>query len=110
VSNTKTISLVVQGIGHVPSFKNSKMIARGRLITAPEKQEWMEKCIQSFESQLTSLCQMAATATQTEPSLPSWIASSVPADDSLKHIAEETVRPVLVPKGQEGAIIKIEPI
>jgi len=40
--------------GNIVSFKNSKMIARGRLITDPEKQKRMESYTQAIVSQLSS--------------------------------------------------------
>jgi hypothetical protein len=97
--------LVVQGISSVPSFKNSKMLARGRLITDPKKQKWMDRCIQSFLSQLCSGFRTTAIETQTALCPPCWIASCMPFDDSVKHIKRIEVTVVKVPKGEEGAEI-----
>lgn len=103
-----TIRLSVNRLGHVPSFKNNKMLARGRLITDPKKQEWMEQCIRSIESQLRSVYQTIDTGTLTGLSLPCWIASSLPHDDSVQWISSLRVEVVTVEAGQEGAEIVVE--
>lgn len=108
MSNSKSIKLVVQGISSVPSFKNSKMIARGRLITDPKKQAWMEKCIQSFVSQLRSEFQTRGIATTTGPIPLSKIALLLPLDDSRKWIPRHCVSSRQVSKGSEGAELVIE--
>jgi hypothetical protein len=102
------LSLKIEGLGHVPSFKNSKMIARGRLITNPKRQEWMNRCIQSFESQLRSRFLTVVAETSTETSRPSWIASVVPLDDSMRFVSQIQITYHTVPKGKEGAIVEIE--
>jgi len=107
VSNSTPIRLVVQGLGSVPSFKNSKMLTRGRLITDPKKQKWMDACIASFESQLRSELRTRGIATTTGPIPPSRIASLLPLDDSRKWIPEHCVRTLLVSKGSEGAELVI---
>jgi hypothetical protein len=103
------IALKIQGLGHVPSFKNSKMIARGKLITDPKKQAWMEQCISLMAAQLSSSCPMSETGTLTAQSLRSWIATSLPLDDSCKWIESISVIWLNVPKGKEGAQIMIAP-
>jgi hypothetical protein len=103
------IPLKIHGLGHVPSFKNSKMIARGRLITDPKKQAWMEQCAALMTAQLLSLFQTTETGTLTAQSLRSWIATSLPLDDSLKWIESISVIWLSVPKGQEGARVMIAP-
>ena len=108
MSNSTPINLAVYGIGHVPSFKNSKLLTRGRLITDPKKQEWMEWCIQSFVSQLRSALQTRGIATTTGPIPLSKIASLLPLDDSRKWIPEHSVSTRLVSKGSEGAELVIE--
>jgi hypothetical protein len=105
-----TIKLSVKGLGHVPSFKNSKMWTGRKLITKPERQVWMDRCTRSFESQLRSAYQTSYTGTQTVPSLHSWIASSIPRDDSVHWIPELRVSVAFVEPGEEGAEIVIEPI
>lgn len=104
------IQLKVQGLGHVPSFKNSKMLTRGKLITDPKKQQFMDRVIRSFASQLFSLSQTIGPGTPTGHSPRCLIASSLPEDDSVKFISEETVSVQFVEKGMEGAIVKIEEV
>lgn len=108
-----TLILKVQGLEHVPSFKNSKEIIPGKngrrsmLITKPERQKWMEHAIASFTSQLRSLLATSATGTTTGPIPLSRIVLSLPLDDSRKWIVSHFVRTQLVSKGSEGAVIEI---
>ena len=110
------VILKVEGLDHVPSFKNSKQIIPGKngrrsmLITKPERQQWMERVIQSFVYQLRSEFQTRGIETTTGPSALSLIASLLPLDDSRKWIPEHSVSTRLVKKGEEGAVIKIERI
>lgn len=104
----KHIVLKIQGVGEIPSFKNSKMVARGRLITDPRKQKIMESITQSFESQLRSLLQTDVIEMATGLTLPSKIASFMPLDDSLAWIPEHSAKSQRTSKGQEGAIVTIE--
>ena len=101
------IKLKIRGIGHVPSFKNSKMIAHGRLITDPKKQDWMEQCVALMIAQLSSMCPTTETGTLTAQSLRSWIATSLPLDDSCKWIESVSVIWLKVPKGKEGASVML---
>jgi len=103
----KSLTLEIKGLGHVPSFKNGKMMARGRLITDPKKQAFMKKAAASIESQLRSLYQTTETGTQTEQSLRSWILTSLPLEDSLKWIGVPCGTWRKVKKGEEGALIEI---
>lgn len=107
--NTSHVELQINGL-HVCSFKNSKMIARGRLITDPKKQKQMEQIIQAFTSQLSSWCQTKGIETGMGCSTLSAIASYLPLDDSLKWIAKHSVSWRLVSKGSEGASLKVEVI
>lgn len=109
LSNDPAIRLEVRG-SHVPSFKNGKMLCRGRLITHPEKQKWMEATAKSLESQLRSLYQTSATEMATGQSLRSWILTSLPLDDSLKWIGLPSGDWRKVKKGDEGAILEITPL
>lgn len=96
--------------GHITSFKNSKMLSRGRLITDPTKQKKMEAYTRAIESQLRSLYQTTVEGMQTVPSLASWIRSSVPLDDSIQWVPEIVIKVHRVSKGQEGANLEIERI
>lgn len=104
---SNSIKLVVKGF-HVPSFKNSKMLTRGRLITKPEYQHQMEQITQAFESQLRSWFQTNGIETGTGPTALLQIASLLPLDDSLKWIAEHCVAWRRVSKGNEGAELIVE--
>ena len=103
------IELKVEGLGHVPAFKNNKLLTRGRLITNPKKQRFMKAVVQSFVSQLSCLYRTTANAIPTEPSAHCLIASSLPEKDSVRFIVDERITARFVPKGQEGANIVIEP-
>ena len=106
----KSLKLSINGQGHITSFKNSKMICRGRLMTNPKKQKQMEAYTRSIESQLRSAYQTTAAETQTVRSLASWIRSSVPLDDSIQWMPEIGVLVRRVAKGDEGADIEITPL
>lgn len=110
----RTIKLNVQGVGHVPSFKNSKMLvmpkgkrSRPLLITKPDFQAWMTACVDAFESQLRSEYQTTEAEMVMVRSLPSWIACVMPLDDSVNHISEITLRVIKVNPGHEGATIEV---
>ena len=108
MSKSPPIRLSIRGLGSAPSFKNSKMIARGRLITDPKKQKWMERCTLSFEHQLRSEFRTRGIEITTGPSALSLIALLLPLDDSRKWIPEHSVNTQQVSKGEEGADILIE--
>jgi len=80
------------------------------LVTTPKAKKQMVSIEKDFVSQLTSLYQTTEDETQMGQSIQSWIASSVPLDDSVREIAEIVVRVKRAPKGNEGAIIKLENI
>lgn len=105
-----SILIKIQGMGHVPAFKNGKMLCRGRLITHPDKQKWMEAAARSIESQLRSLLQTSGTAMQTGQSQPSSTPTCLPLDDSLVWIGVPCGDWQRVKKGEEGAVINIEPV
>ena len=107
-SMSAKIVLRIRGLSHVPSMKNSKMLTRGKLITKPEYQKWMERCIQSFESELRYLCRTKRDVTETEPPQLCSIASLNQFDDSVHWIPEIDIRVQTVPKGEDGAIITLE--
>lgn len=102
---------------HVPSFKNSKMLIaktpQGRplekpfLTTKPEFQEWMEKAVDSLESQCLSMCQTGSDGIQQVRSKLFAMLSLLPADDSVNDLVEGSWKVQLVPPGQEGALITL---
>jgi hypothetical protein len=106
--SSPSFTLKIRGVGHVPSFKNGKMMARGRLITHPEKQKWMEQAARIIESQLRSALLTDGTGTLTEPQAHSLILTSLPLDDSLVWIGFPCGDWQRVSKGDEGADITIE--
>lgn len=104
MSSTNSVVLGVQG--HVPAFKNSKMIVRGnRLITKPEYKKWMENCIQSFVSQLIFSIKTIEGEIPKAQQVHSWIASSIPEDDCWQCIPEIVIKAT---RGNAGATITIE--
>lgn len=108
MNNDKKIVLEIKGLGEIVSFKNSKMITRGRLITAPRKQKQMEAITKLLKSQLLSLLATTETEMVTERIQLSKIALSVPLDDALAWVPEHCVKLRRVSRGQEGAEIVIE--
>jgi hypothetical protein len=80
------------------------------LVTVPRAKKQMNQLVEDFASQLTSLYRTSVSETQTGQSIQSWIASSVPLDDSVREIDELVVRVRRVPKGNEGTIVKIEEV
>lgn len=108
-SGPTALILCVKGLGHVPSFKNGKMLARGRLITGPKKQKWMEACIESFVSQLRFLSQTKEGATLTD-ALQQFLTASLPQDDCWQNVPELHLKVVPDEKGHEGAVITIDPL
>jgi hypothetical protein len=104
------IHLVIQGHGHIINFKNCKACWRNMLVTVPKARNQMKAIVQDFVLQLISLYQTTDAATQTGQSIQSWIASSLPSDDSVREINQIVVRVKRVPKGKEGAIIKLDKI
>jgi hypothetical protein len=106
--NHGLLVLRIEGLGHVPSFKNNKMLTRGKLITNPKAQSWMDRATRSFESQLLSA--IRTTGAGMPMGLPQhfWTALSELFDDSVQWIPEICVRAEKCAKGEEGATIFIE--
>jgi len=106
------IELKIKNMGHIPSFKNKKRVARKRngplfLMTDPQTKKWMDACIQSFVSQLFLQCAITEGGTSTEH-LQRFLTAYVPQDDCWKIIPEIIITSQ---KGDDpGAIIKIESI
>ena len=103
------VCLKVRGF-HIPAFKNTKMMARGRLITDPRKQKIMGRIIRSLQFQLRSVLPIEDTAISMGP----WplcsillSAHSTDFDDSRQWIPKITIESVEVAKGEEGADIEI---
>ena len=107
MTTSDKLVIVIQSIGHVPAFKNKKIIAGKRLITAPKARKWMEQATASIVSQFKSLCQTDDDATSTVPWQHSAIAL-LPQDDNWKVLPRIKVTARVVPKGDEGAIITLQ--
>lgn len=107
--DTLSIVLKLNGLGHVPAFKNSKMILwkQKRIMTKPEFQHWMNAAVESFASQLRSELATRGIAISTGHSALLQIASLLPLDDSRKWIAAISVDVQLVSSGSEGADVTI---
>ena len=103
------LTLVIKGLGNCPAFKNKKIIAGKRLITAPKARQWMESAVSSLYSQLKCLYQTSGDATSTAHWQQSAM-SLLPYDDNWKAIPEITVKVRVVEKGEEGAIIRLTKI
>lgn len=88
-------------------MKNNKLLCRGRLITNPKRQQWMDQCVKAFVSQLNCSTAIGGGATLMEPQQRS-LTASLPQDDCWSEIPELHVMARLVPKGDEGAIVSIE--
>lgn len=110
----KPIRLEIKGLNHVPSFKNTKSIYRNKqtgkpfIATKKERKIWMQNAIRVIESQLLCAFATHGIETSTAPHLRSWIASSLPLDDSIQWVSELNVKGCNVEPGQEGAQIIIE--
>ena len=91
---------------HVPSFKNRKRVARGRLYTEPDIRKWMHHVINAIELELRYGMPMNVCATPMGPSAPSLM-SLLPCDDRWTVIPEYTVNAIGCQAGEEGAEIII---
>jgi len=108
-TTNESLAMTIRGLGHVPAFKNKKIIAGKRLITAPKARKWMEKCTEVIYLKLQSKFQTDADATSTvrwqQFAIASW-----PSDDCWQQIPQIKVQVKVVPKGEEGATIKLTKI
>lgn len=93
---------------HCPSFKNSKLLTRGKLITKPEYQRIMQEITHAFESGLRSATLIADIETWTEGC---HVVSTVwlqRFDDSRQWLPSLSVTGLEVEKGQEGCDLTLE--
>jgi hypothetical protein len=117
-SNPDVLVVEIRGLGNVPSFKTGKKsvpfrLPDGRLASRPVTQKqhkrWMDQAIRVIASALSGAYQTRGGAMVMGCSLPSWIAQSVPLDDSLDWIPENGGwRTEIVMPGEEGVVIFIE--
>ena len=113
--SSETLRLEISHLGPVPSLKNHKRSVvqrngQAKPITEKWVKEWMENATRAFVCQLFFAFRTYAVETRTGVSRPSWIASSVPADDCWTCLVEFQVRSELCEFGKEGATITIEPL
>lgn len=102
MSNNDAVKLHLKGMGHPPSFKNTKQIrqrwgvVKGQkkqipfIGTDPKKAKWMEQATHSMKSQLRSLYQTNETETLTGRLARSLIVSCVPLKKFAKKKASRT--------------------
>lgn len=105
VPGKSSLKLQVRGLGHVPSFKNSKRL----FLTNKKNAQWMRDCVESFVSQLLSECQTNGSETSMGDLLRSKIAS-LPHDDNWKIICSVRLEVEEVEPGKEGATVEIAPL
>lgn len=103
--------LNIEGLGRVPSKKNDKKIGMKKngqryILQDDDTKEWMEKAINRLVSQLNSAYRTAEAMGTTRCPL-CWIASSMPSNDSAKHIRKGAYEIFDAPVGQEGARILV---
>lgn len=118
MNESPKVRLEIRGVKHIVSYKNSKVLItktpQGRpldrplLVTKGEYKKQMNRIVDAFVAQLLCAYQTAKEETGTALSLPFWIASSLPGDDSLTDIPEIHMTVEYVPEGDEGALIEIE--
>jgi hypothetical protein len=104
------VTLKFQG-ENLPSFKNSKLLTRGKLITKPEYQRVMQQIIRAFESGLRSATQTNADATWMVDSPAPWIVLLRHLrgfDDNRFWVSSITVDCLDVPKGEEGCDLTLD--
>lgn len=107
--------LEIKGVS-IPAFKNRKRAivdrrtGKQRTLTEPRVKEQMERIITAIEWQLCCAIPIIAGEILTVPQVLSWIASSLPSDDSRQNIPQLLIEAVDCDKGEEGATITIEPM
>lgn len=102
---TQPLRLLIRG--WVPSFKNQKRVCsdgvpRTEKVTRQRMKEIESDLLSQFQSAYQIACKTRMVACPL-----SWIASSVPADDSLKFIRKEIVEADLCLPGEEATTIEI---
>jgi hypothetical protein len=98
----------IRNCGCLPAKKNRKRIAGNRLVTDPEVQHQIEAITQCIALELYSEYQrQIPEKMRTTCTLPQWIASSLPLNDSIAWVQEEYTGVRFVEEGQQGAVITI---
>lgn len=118
--NGMRIELTVTGLGHCPSFKNTKMICglkqikpglwKGKpfLITDSKKKKWMEAATNQLLSQLRGWCRIKEGETHGEWQKRLQTALWTLSDDSIRNMIPGQQRVKKVENGEEGCLIEIE--
>lgn len=104
--------LEIQGLGPVPSLKNSKRVViqkggKAKPITDPKVKKWMKQASALIASQCRCGTQTGAGAMVMAPLQAYWTAL-LPRDDCWTVIPELVVKSQLCEPGEEGATITIE--
>lgn len=116
MKTSSSLTLTITGLGPVPSFKNRKRAildrntGKMRTLTEPKTKQWMKKCIAQFESQLLTACPTIEGETAGEWRKRLQTVLSPLQDDSWKFMLPGEQNVEMVAKGDEGAVITIEPI
>jgi len=92
--STGTLTIQLKGLGPVPSFKNGKMLCRGRLITAPKKQRFQESLVLAIVSALRSCVLISDGETPTGCSRELLMLQSMPVDDCRQVVPEMFIRAI----------------
>src|SRR5881394_2255273 len=105
------IRLTLQGLGPIPSFKNTKRVVfqsdgTGKPVTEANTKAWMRRATKLIASQLCSAFQTEGGTTLAAAQARSLIAS-LPHDDCWTCIPELAIRSELCEPGKEGAEIII---
>ena len=103
------VVLRIRGLGPLFNFKNSRFLARGRLMTDPALKKRMDAITRSLESQLRSHFQISEGATPTDAQRQS-LTLSLPHDDCWEQVPELVITAKLGDDTDEGADITIERI
>jgi hypothetical protein len=104
-----SIRIEIENLGPIPSKKNRKRVAGNKIVTDPEVTHWMELCVESIMLQLNLEYQkQVSEKMRTTCPLRTWIAKTMPLDDSVEWIPDLDIRTKIVPEGQEGATVTIK--
>ena len=117
--SSNPIVIRVEGVGPIPSFKNTKRVAglshhggqtwigNPTLITRPDVKDRKDSITNVIASQLRSMCPTVAGATIQE-CWKQFVTRSLPRDDCWEDLEIGSVTTQLVTKGLEGCEIIIE--
>jgi len=110
---TNSVTVLVTGIGHTPSFKNHKRAIKDsksgklRTLTDPDVAKRVERLENAILSALYSESQIIGSETHSECWRRLRTLLSGLSDDSIREIPAGSWDVEYVPQGQEGVIIEI---